>query len=111
MEKSYSASPSPVWNYVGIDEPPPVGRKINVLTSGGTSIVGDSNTLQMIAWADLLGRDKIKELILQLLPDSSVAARRWAVSIAKQKLELFGWDQMVADMQRTYAKEPNHGGS
>lgn len=103
MERTYLAAQKPEWNYVGVDNDPPAGCKILVLTHGGTTVVGDSNTQQMLAWSELMGRDKVKELVLNLLPNSSVPARRWYVDISKQKLKLHGWDRMEADLRADIA--------
>lgn len=104
MEQGYLASQNPTWNYVGIDDSPPAGRKVLVLTKGGTTVVGDSNTKQMLAWAELLCRDKVKELVLNVMPNSSPAARRWVVSICKQKLAAHGWVRMEADLRHELDK-------
>lgn len=53
------------WLYFGIDEDPPTNGKVHILTSGGQSILGTKNTVGAIAWAPLMKRDPIKEMLLE----------------------------------------------
>lgn len=65
--KSYLAGVAE-WNYVGIDEPPPRGKKINILQEGGIQIIGvwiENNGF--IAWAKLIKRDPLKEKLQQAI--------------------------------------------
>lgn len=50
------------WNYIGIDEDPPLGTKVWLLTEGGMAVEGNyTDKSNYIAWSPMLKRNKSKE--------------------------------------------------
>jgi len=56
------------WNYIGVDENPPLGKKVNLLTKGFIQVTGHYiDDGSFIAWAPLIKRNKKKEAIQKTL--------------------------------------------
>jgi len=65
------------WNYMGIDDSPPVGVKLNILTSGGIAVQGTwRDDSDFIAWAPLIRRNKLKEELQTLVPQAPYYVNR-----------------------------------
>lgn len=53
------------WRYLGIDEKPPLGTKLSLLTKGGVQTQGEwREDCGLIAWSPLIRRDKDKERLM-----------------------------------------------
>lgn len=66
------------WRYVGLDVDSVPNQKVSVLTTGGIQLTGDGNTAQVVAYAPLIKRNKLKEHIIASMPDATREERHAA---------------------------------
>lgn len=75
------------WKYVGLDVPSVPHQKVSILVDGGTQTIGDGNTCQVMAYAPLIKRNKVKEEIIASMPNATMEERQQAYI---QRLALMG---------------------
>lgn len=77
--KEYQAGKSAnEWQYVGLDVDKVPNQKVSLLTTGGIQLTGDGNTDQVVAFAPLIKRNKLKEQIIASMPDATREERHAA---------------------------------
>lgn len=75
--KTYLASDKAhEWHYIGLDADSVPNQKVMVLTAGGIQMPGDRNTEQVVAYAHLITRNKLKEEIIASMPNATRAERQ-----------------------------------
>lgn len=78
MESYLASHDANEWKYVGLDVPSIPHQKVSVLIEGGTQTIGDGNTCQVMAYAPLIKRNKVKEEIIASMPNATMEERQQA---------------------------------